>query len=304
MSLAAADRLTGEGNERFQQGDFAGAAERYERAAGYFPDHHLAWKGLGHALLCLARPTEAARAFDRAIGLKSDSATALWGGALAHADLGHKPIAQNYLRRALGLQPSWTELARSVPQLAQFLQVSTYAAEILRVALGPPSVRTFRHAADATRSIDVARHADVPESGLVTYASIGLSNLDWPDSRPRIEVLLACAQDSAGLPQLVASTAFHIIDQQFYPTPGAVVRDLIGVLRLGELSTRFPHVYFTVPRRWGLRLPLDEGPPAITVTSAIPISDREYRHWKDGGDDLARRLATVDTADLARPDVV
>ena len=85
MSLAAADRLTGEGNERFQHGDFAGAAERYERAAGYFPAHHLAWKGLGHALLCLARPTEAARAFDRAIGLKADSATALWGGALAHA---------------------------------------------------------------------------------------------------------------------------------------------------------------------------------------------------------------------------
>ncbi len=304
MSLAAADRLTEEGNGFFQQGDFTTAADRYQHATALFPSHHLAWKGLGHALLCLARPTDAARAFDRAIGLKADSATALWGGALAHADLGHKPIAQNYLRRCLALQPTWTELARSVPALAQFLQVSTYAAELLRVALGVPSVRTFRHAAEPARTIDVARYADAPEAGLVTYGSLGLANVEWPDGRPRIEVLLACRVDSAGMPQLVANTAFHLIDHQFYPTPGSVVRDLIGVLRLGDVSARFPHVFFTVPRRWGLRLPLDEGPPAVTITSAVPISEAEYRYWKEGGDDLATRLAVVDAADFTRADVV
>jgi hypothetical protein len=304
MSLEAADRLTEEGNAAFQQGAFATAVERYERAAALFPSHHLAWKGLGHALLCLGRPTEGARAFDRAIGLKADSATALWGGALAHADLGHKPMAQNYLRRCLALQPTWTELARSVPVLAQFLQVSTYAAELLRVALGVPSVRSFRHAVDLARTIDVARYPDAPDPGLITYGSLGLANVEWPDGRPRIEVLLACHTDSAGMPQLVANTAFHIIDRQFYPTPGSVVRDLIGVLQLGALSVRFPHVYFCVPRRWGLRLPLDEGPPAITITSAVPISEREYRYWKDGGDDLSTRLAAIDTADVARPDAV
>ncbi len=304
MSLAAADRLTEEGNGFFQQGDFVTAADRYQHATTLFPSHHLAWKGLGHALLCLARPTDAARAFDRAIGLKADSATALWGGALAHADLGHKPIAQNYLRRCLALQPTWTELARSVPALAQFLQVSTYAAELLRVALGVPSVRTFRHAAEPARTIDVARYPDAPEPGLVTYGSLGLANVEWPDGRPRIEVLLACRVDSAGMPQLVANTAFHLIDHQFYPTPGSVLRDQVGVLRLGELSARFPHLFFTVPRRWGLRLPLDEGPPAVTITSAVPISETEYRYWKDGGDDLGTRLALVDATDFTREAVV
>ena len=106
------------------------------------------------------------------------------------------------------------------------------------------------------------------------------------------------------MPQLVANTAFHLIDHQFYPTPGSVVRDLIGVLRLGDVSARFPHVFFTVPRRWGLRLPLDEGPPAVTITSAVPISEAEYRYWKEGGDDLATRLAVVDAADFTRADVV
>lgn len=304
MSQVAADRLSGEGNALFQQHDYTSAADRFERATTLYPDHHLAWKGLGHALLCLARPTEAARAFDRAIGLRPNSATALWGGALAHADLGHKLMAQNYLKRVLALQPTWIDLARSVPALGQFLQTASYAAELLRVALGAPSVRGFRHAADPLRSVDVARFSDEPAPGLTTYASVGLSNVEWPDERPRLEILLACLNDTAAVPQIVASAAFHVMDTGFYPTPGSVVRDLVGVSRAGDLSTRFPHLYFSVPRRWGLRLPLDEGPPAITVTAAIPISDREYRFWKDGGDDLALRLATVDVCDFTRADSV
>src|SRR5262245_58616554 len=98
MTLVTADALTAEGNQLFQAQDFGAAAARFERATSVFPTHHLAWKGLGHAQLCLGRPADAARAFDRAIGLRPESATALWGGALAHADLGHALVAQNYLR--------------------------------------------------------------------------------------------------------------------------------------------------------------------------------------------------------------
>lgn len=250
MSQAAADRLVTEASERFQAGDFATAAERFERAAAVFPSHHLAWKGLGHSLLCLQRPAEAARAFDRAIGLRPDSATALWGGALAHAEVGHKPIAQNYLKRVLVLQPTWIELARTVPALASFLQISTYVGELLRVAFAPPSIRTFRHPGDPARTIDVARYPDTPVAGQITYATLGLCNHEWPDGRPRLEVLLATTVDGGAVPQLLATTAFHIVDAQFYPTPDAVVRDLVGVSRLGDISSRLPHLYFAVPRRW------------------------------------------------------
>jgi hypothetical protein len=304
MTQVAADRLAAEGNELFQQGDFASAAERFERAATIFPSHHLAWKGLGHALLCLGRPVEAARAFDRAIGLRPESATALWGGALAHADLGHKPIAQNYLKRALTLQPSWIDMARSVTTLNSYLAVSNYAGELLRVAFGPPSVRAFRHGTDPNRQVEVARYPDVPVPGQVTYATHGLCNHEWADGRPRLEVLFATTVDSGAVPQLLANTAFHIIDAQFYPTPGSVVRDLVAVSRVGELSTRFPHLYFAVPRRWLVPLPLDAGPPVITLTSAVPISEREYRYWKDGGDDLGVRLAAIDPAEPDRAECV
>src|SRR5215467_14676213 len=131
MSLAAADALVAEANELIQAERYEDAAAKFERAAQVFPPHPLAWKGLGHALLCLGRPHEAARAFDRAIGLRPESATALWGGAVAHAEVGNKVIAQNYLRRTLVLQPSWITMARTVSQLVPLLQVSTKAADAL-----------------------------------------------------------------------------------------------------------------------------------------------------------------------------
>src|SRR5689334_17129403 len=116
MSQAAADALVDSANELFRAENFSEAADKFERATQVFPPHALAWKGLGHSLLCLGRPHEAARAFDRAIGIRPSSATALWGGAIAHAEIGNKVVAQNYLRRTLALQPTWIEMARSVPQ--------------------------------------------------------------------------------------------------------------------------------------------------------------------------------------------
>src|SRR5580658_5156106 len=107
MTRAAADVLAEEGSELFRAEKFADAVDRFQRATQMFPDHPVAWKGIGNALLCLGKPSDAARAFDRAIGLRPDSATALWGGAVAHANAGNKVIAQNYLRRVLTLQPTW-----------------------------------------------------------------------------------------------------------------------------------------------------------------------------------------------------
>lgn len=307
MALAAADQLTAEGNALFQQHEYVAAMARFERATAIYPSHHQAWKGLGHCLLCLGRPGDAARAFDKAIGLRPDSATALWGGALAHADLGHRIVAQNYLKRVLAVQPTWIELALSVPALAAFLQMSARAGELMRVALGAYSARAYRHASEASRSIDVARFADRPEKGLVTYGSLGLSNREWPDGRPRIEVLLATTQDSAAAPWIVANAVFHVMDSGFYPAPGTMVRDLVAVINAGELSQRLPHAYFSVPRRWRLRLPLDEGPPAITLTMVVPVSEAEYQYWKTRGDQaLEAKLAgaAVDLADLKRASVL
>lgn len=303
MSQAAADGLVEEGNDLIRAERFSEAAAKFERAAQIFPPHPLAWKGLGHALLCLGRPHEAARAFDRAIGLKPDSATALWGGAVAHAELGNKPVAQNYLRRTLALQPSWIDMARSVPQLAPFLQVSTRAADALRAALGTYSTRTYRHTHDEARALEIGRFVGQPGPKLWTYATLGLANTKWPElGRPRVELLLATTVDTELCGQILANLAFHLAETGFFPEPGVMVRDVIGALGAGDLSERLPHIYVTVPRLWRLSLPIDMGPPPITVAQVVPVSEAEYLTWRADLDRFEATLAerNVDLTELRR----
>jgi hypothetical protein len=304
MSQVAADALTAEGHALFEEKQYAEAATRFERAVALFPTHSQAWKSLGHSLLCLNRAGEAARVFDRAIGLKPDSATALWGGALAHAELGHRLIAKDYLRRVLRLQPTWVAMARGVPKLAAFLQLSAHAADLLRTELGPYSARAYKHASDPNIVLEVLRVGDCPEKGVVTYSSLGLCDFAWAErGRPRVELLLQSVIDAEVCAQIVANTAFHVMEKRFFPEPGSIVRDVIAVLAAGDISQRLPHVYFAVPRPWPIELPLDAGPPPITLVMAVPVSEREYQYWRQHGTrqfEAALASSGVDVGDLRR----
>lgn len=304
MSQAAADQLVSEGNDLFRAEQFAEAAGRFERAVNVFPHHALGWRGLGHALLCLGKPHEAARAFDQAIGLAPTSATALWGGALAHAEVGNKVIAKDYLKRTLALQPTWLTMALGVPALASFLQVSSRASETLHRIFGPFSCKRFQHALDDTRAMEVGRLANVPMKDRFTFVSVGLSNAEWAEpERPRVELVMTSTLDHEACPQILANLAFHLAETKFFPEPGTMVRDTVAALRAGELSDRLPHVYIQSPRYLGIELPIDEGPPAITLAQVVPISEPEYQLWREVGprgfeQSLAERR--VDVSDLRR----
>ena len=303
VSQAAADAQVVDAQALFRDEKYADAAAHFEKATQLFPAHAAAWKGLGQTLLCLGRPHEATRAFDQAIGLAPGSATALWGGAVAHAEIGNKVVALSYLRRTLKLQPTWIEMAKTVPTLASFLQWSTRTAEDLRKVFGAFSTRTYRHAGDDTRAVEVARIVDVPAVGKWTFVTIGLTNHVWPDvERPRIELILQSIVDSEVCGQILANLAFHLADTNFYPEPGVVVRDVIGALNAGDLSERLPHVYISVPRGWDFSLPLDLGPPPVTLAQVVPISELEYEVWRNKITDLEPALAArkVDVADLKR----
>jgi Suppressor of fused protein (SUFU)/Tetratricopeptide repeat len=303
MSQAAADALVNEGHAFFRAERFPEAAARFERAVAMFPPHALGWKGLGHALLCMGKPHEAARAFDQAIGLRPQSATALWGGALAHAEIGNKVVAQNYLRRTLVLQPTWITMAEGVPQLAPFLQMSTRAADLLRIAFGAFSGRTYRHATNPQLAIEVGRIANSPVFGQWTFVTIGVSNTVWAEGRPRVELVMASTIDTEVCGQILANLGFHLTGNAFFPEPGTIVRDVVAALQTGELSQRLPHIYVHTPKAWNLHLPLDIGPPPITLAQAFPISEAEYQRWRQvGAERFERSLVDrrVDVADLRR----
>jgi hypothetical protein len=318
MSQQAASTLVSEADALFQAEKYTESLGKYQRATQIFPPHALAWRGLGHSLLCLGRPAEAARAFDQAIGLRPDSATALWGGAVAHSESGNKVLAQNYLRRTLALQPTWIAMARGIPELAQFLQVSSRAGDALRTAFGSFSTRSYQHAgerasahgatgADAgaarPREIEVGRIVNQPRFGHWTYVTLGLSNHAWPElERPRVELVMDTIVDGELCGQILANLAFHLADSQFFPEPGVMVRDVIGSLGLAGLSGRLPHVFIGIPRAWELKLPIAESPPPITLAQVIPVSEHEYALWKSdvAGFELGFVARDIDVADLNR----
>jgi hypothetical protein len=304
MSQAAADSLVREGDELLRNDRYEEAVARFEKAAQAFPAHAHAWKGLGHSLLRLGRAREAAGAFDRAIGITPQSATALWGGAVAHVEIGNSVVANSYLKRTLALQPTWIEMALGVPQLAAFLQTSTRAGEKLRAHFGPFSARTYRHAADETRVIEVGRIINQPQFGQWTFVTIGLSNQTWREpERPRMELVLASTIDADVCGQILANLAFHLGETQFFPEPGLMVRDVLGALGVADLSQRLPHVYICVPRLWDLALPIDDGPPPVTLAQVVPVSESEYELWRAKPAELELSLLAhgVDLADLRRP---
>jgi tetratricopeptide (TPR) repeat protein len=304
MTAAAAEALVAQGHELLREERYEDAASCFERAIAVFPQTSLGWKGLAQTLLCTGRVHEAARAFDQAIGLKHDSATALWGGALAHAELGNKVIAKNYLARTLALQPSWIAMAQEVPQLAAFLQTSTRAEELLNRTFGPFSKRAYRHAADNSRVIEVGRLANKPVFGQWTFVTVGLSNAEWNEpERPRVELVLATTVDLEVCGQILANLAFHLGEVAFFPQPGTMVRDVVGALGVDDVSQRLPHVYVQSPRAWGVDLPLEVGPPAITLAQVFPISEAEYQTWRRLGADRFERAMldrNIDVADLRR----
>jgi len=264
MSQAAADALVREADELFRTERFADAAARFERAVTVFPPHAVGWKGLGQALLSLGRPHDAARAFDRAIGLEA-STSALWGGALAHTEIGNQVIADHYLRRTL------------------------------ERGVGSFATRAYRRGA---RAIDVGCVADRPHPGQCTFVTVGLSKHRWTDpARSRVELVLASNVDDPDVcGHILASVAFHLADAGFYPEPGTVVRDGVIALEVGELSYRLPHIYVCAPRSWELALP-------IAVAQIFPISDREFQEWSAiGRERFEQALADrgVDVGDLLR----
>lgn len=304
MSQAAADTLVREGDELFRAERFGEAAARFERAVAVFPHHALGWRGLGHCLLSMGKPHEAARAFDQAIGLRPDSATALWGGALAHAEIGNKVIAKDYLRRTIALQPSWADMALGVPALAPYLQVSARAAERLHGVFGAFATQRYNHTNHPERFVDIGRIPGTPALGTTTFVTIGLSNAEWQEpERPRVELVLASTLDDDVCAQILANLTFHLAETRFFPLPGTMVRDVVGALGAGELSERLPHIYVQVPRAWRVELPLDDRAPAVTLAQVVPISEADYQQWRALGQARFEKQLTdrgIDVTDLRR----
>jgi len=195
-------------------------------------------------------------------------------------------------------------MAATTPQLAGFLEVGARASDALHVVFGAFSARRYHHAVDESRTLEIGRLPNVPDVGRFTYVTVGLSNVEWNEpERPRIELVMASTVDTEVCAQILANLAFHLADNRFFPEPGTMVRDVLKAIGADEIGERLPHVYVQSPRLWGVELPLDLGPPAITLAQVFPISEGEYQRWREVGAQTFEHQLTatnVDITDLRR----
>lgn len=102
--LAPADyyQATARADDLAQSGDFAGAAALYEKLVATFPDDYRVWRQLGSCRLGEKRYREAARAFERALGLaREPDPNDRYDAARAYALAGDRQSALDALAGAL-----------------------------------------------------------------------------------------------------------------------------------------------------------------------------------------------------------
>ena len=101
------------GNDFYQSIEYELALKAYDKAIELKSDYATAWHNRGAALDELGRHEEARKAFDKAIELKPDDADAWYNKACAYSLKGDKENALKHLSKAIALDAKYKEEAKS-----------------------------------------------------------------------------------------------------------------------------------------------------------------------------------------------
>ena len=176
--------------------------------------------------------------------------------------------------------------------------------------LGGSSLKVTNFLDDSEEfSIDLMSAADMPDSGVTTWATIGLStysiDIELPGQRElRVEFVAACGSEWSNLfGNAMSSCAINIIKMGASCRPGTVYPNVIGQYD-GTLTMK--HMMF-VPVFLFQPIPnLQIGACEVTWLQAIPISDEEFEVRKASGEDALMDVferEQIDVFDLNRPSV-
>jgi hypothetical protein len=171
---------------------------------------------------------------------------------------------------------------------------------------GKPSViRYWNDTRD--RSIDLLTCVDRPVAGVTSYCTLGLS--DHPvllddDRRVPVELVGACATACEGFANALTTAAFVAMANEWQCTPGSVLQNALDMYKL---SRTLKHFLFLPPFLWSTLKALKVDGREVHWLMAVPISDEEYRFWKEHGSDALEsqfESAQIDVFDINRASAV
>jgi hypothetical protein len=161
---------------------------------------------------------------------------------------------------------------------------------------------------DEKSEIHVLHSTETPEEGLISYATVGLS--DYPDDSyevdPPLGVEIVTVSNLPDFGEVVSTAAFCVVNSGYRVQPGAIFP---GVVKLHHPDTTVPNLMFVDPYLWD-----DEdlasrvyGDKTVAFLQAVPVSDAETEYVLENGSDALSALfeeKDPDFIDLQRPSVV
>jgi hypothetical protein len=171
----------------------------------------------------------------------------------------------------------------------------------------PPVIHMWddNHVSD----IYVLEAADCPQQGVVSYATVGLS--DYPlmhkgeEFHARVELLGACGSTFQGFNKVLATLAFCVINSKWFCAPGVIFP---GVMDMYGTSSTLSDIYFAHPFLWGNGFKSTKvGDRATAWLLAVPISKKETEFAKAHGSAKLEELFSsrdIDIFDLNRVSVI
>ncbi len=171
-----------------------------------------------------------------------------------------------------------------------------------RLGVDRPPVTAF-YSDDRRLSVDVMEAADCPMDGLVTWATLGLSDHanDSPSGDVRVELLLAAPTDVTPAANVLATVAFDVIRGPYEGAwPGALKPTAV---ERNDPAAPMPDVLIIAPFCWADLDPL----PSIHFLQVIPIHASESAYCLREGSDALEALfeaGDIDVFDWHRAPVV
>jgi hypothetical protein len=168
---------------------------------------------------------------------------------------------------------------------------------------GTPHVDEYLNESE-TLTVGILHCRDRPAEGVTSYSTIKLSDHPMKQGERefpiRLELAGVCINIADWFPNVLASAAFSIMQDDAVYHPGSVLPDHVCQ---SCPSSKFPHLYLTAPFLWERELKtLDCGTKKASWLMAVPISEAEYAYVRKFGDYAFERLLEKQHGDFSNPD--
>jgi len=173
------------------------------------------------------------------------------------------------------------------------------ARNLLEIIGGTPKIFAYGDNNEASK-INIFSSADRPDTALTAYSTIGLSEYSIgykseENKEIRVEFIGVCESTAIDFPNIIATCAFNIINDNYSCSPGTVYPN---VVREYYKNIEMEHIFFTAPFLWDNLNDLILDDKIITWLLAVPISDNEFEFLKSNGADALEGLFEENEIDI------